>query len=123
MTRAIVIAAGRGKRLGAHTEELPKCLVQVGALPILGWQLKALSAVLGGAQSLHTNGFDEALALPVELGVDESRSVHGQRNAIAGDPAREIRDQAGMIGDPAAPEGAVEIGRKIGDPPPARFIQ
>lgn len=43
--RAIVIAAGRGKRLGAHTEELPKCLVQVGALPILGWQLRALAAV------------------------------------------------------------------------------
>jgi L-glutamine-phosphate cytidylyltransferase len=43
--RAIVIAAGRGKRLGMHTEELPKCLVQVGALPILGWQMKALAAV------------------------------------------------------------------------------
>ena len=43
--RAVVIAAGRGKRLGAHTEELPKCLVQVGARPILGWQLAALSAV------------------------------------------------------------------------------
>jgi len=28
--------------------------------------LQALSAVLGGCQSLHTNGFDEALALPTE---------------------------------------------------------
>ncbi len=28
--------------------------------------IQALSAVLGGAQSLHTNGFDEALALPTE---------------------------------------------------------
>ena len=28
--------------------------------------LEALSAVLGGTQSLHTNGFDEALALPSE---------------------------------------------------------
>ena len=28
--------------------------------------LQALSAVAGGAQSLHTNGFDEALALPTE---------------------------------------------------------
>ena len=26
--------------------------------------LQALAAVLGGTQSLHTNGFDEALALP-----------------------------------------------------------
>jgi len=28
--------------------------------------IQALSAILGGAQSLHTNGFDEALALPSE---------------------------------------------------------
>jgi methylmalonyl-CoA mutase N-terminal domain/subunit len=28
--------------------------------------LEALSAILGGTQSLHTNGFDEALALPTE---------------------------------------------------------
>ena len=28
--------------------------------------LQALAAVLGGTQSLHTDGFDEALALPTE---------------------------------------------------------
>ena len=28
--------------------------------------IQALSAVAGGAQSIHTNGFDEALALPTE---------------------------------------------------------
>ena len=32
--------------------------------------LQALSAVLGGAQSLHTNSFDEALALPSEKSVE-----------------------------------------------------
>src|SRR5207253_10846427 len=32
--------------------------------------IQALSAVAGGAQSIHTNGFDEALALPSE------RSAH-----------------------------------------------
>ena len=31
--------------------------------------LEALSAVLGGTQSLHTNSFDEALALPTENAV------------------------------------------------------
>ena len=30
--------------------------------------LEALSAVLGGTQSLHTNSFDEALAPPTERG-------------------------------------------------------
>src|SRR5213078_420045 len=31
--------------------------------------LEALAAVLGGTQSLHTNSFDEALALPTEHAV------------------------------------------------------
>jgi methylmalonyl-CoA mutase, N-terminal domain len=31
--------------------------------------VQALSAVCGGAQSIHTNGFDEALALPTERSV------------------------------------------------------
>jgi len=43
--RAILIAAGRGKRLGEHTEEVPKCMVDVGARTILGWVWKAFSSV------------------------------------------------------------------------------
>lgn len=43
--RAILIAAGRGKRLGPHTEEVPKCMVEVAGRPILGWVWKALSSV------------------------------------------------------------------------------
>jgi choline kinase len=43
--RAILIAAGRGKRLGTHTDEIPKCMVQVGEKPILGWVWDALSSV------------------------------------------------------------------------------
>ena len=42
--RAILIAAGRGKRLGAHTDEIPKSMVDVGAHPILGWVWKAFAA-------------------------------------------------------------------------------
>jgi methylmalonyl-CoA mutase N-terminal domain/subunit len=36
---------------------------------IIRTALEALSAVLGGCQSLHTNSFDEALALPTERAV------------------------------------------------------
>ena len=43
--RAILIAAGRGKRLGAHTEEIPKCMVDVAGRPIFGWVWKALASV------------------------------------------------------------------------------
>jgi choline kinase len=45
ITRAILIAAGRGKRLGPHTEEIPKCMVDVAGRPILGWVWRALAAV------------------------------------------------------------------------------
>jgi choline kinase len=43
--RAILIAAGRGKRLGTHTDEVPKCMVEVAGKPILGWVWDALSSV------------------------------------------------------------------------------
>jgi L-glutamine-phosphate cytidylyltransferase len=43
--RAILIAAGRGKRLGTHTDEIPKCMVEVAGKPILGWVWDALSSV------------------------------------------------------------------------------
>jgi choline kinase len=44
IARAILIAAGRGKRLGPHTEDIPKCMVQVGARPILAWVWDAFRA-------------------------------------------------------------------------------
>ena len=43
--QVILIAAGRGKRLGRHTDEIPKCMVEVAGKPIFGWVWKALSAV------------------------------------------------------------------------------
>jgi choline kinase len=42
--RAILVAAGRGRRLGAHTDEIPKCMVPVGRQPLLGWIWDALRA-------------------------------------------------------------------------------
>jgi L-glutamine-phosphate cytidylyltransferase len=42
--KCIVIAAGRGMRLGAHTEEIPKCMVTVGDRAMLAWQWRALAA-------------------------------------------------------------------------------
>jgi len=44
--------------------------------------LQALSAVLGGTQSLHTNGYDEALALPTE---EAARIALRTQQIIAGE--------------------------------------
>jgi choline kinase len=42
--KAIIVAAGRGRRLGAETEEIPKCMVKVAGRAILHRQLDALAA-------------------------------------------------------------------------------
>lgn len=43
-TKAICIAAGRGRRLEDNTAEIPKCLVPVGDRPMLRWQVDAFRA-------------------------------------------------------------------------------
>ena len=42
--KAIILAAGRGSRLGGLTETRPKCLVEVMGRPLLDWQMRALRA-------------------------------------------------------------------------------
>ena len=42
--QAVIVAAGRGRRLGGSTSTIPKCMVEVGGRPILHWQLRALAA-------------------------------------------------------------------------------
>ena len=54
---------------GVQTCALPICSTLTAQQPesnIVRVAIQALSAIAGGAQSLHTNGFDEALALPTE---------------------------------------------------------
>lgn len=40
----IIVAAGRGRRMGGETDEVPKCMVKVAGRTILHWQLGALAA-------------------------------------------------------------------------------
>jgi choline kinase len=42
--RAIILAAGRGSRMGHRTADLPKCLTPLAERPLLHWQLDALRA-------------------------------------------------------------------------------
>lgn len=41
----VVLAAGKGSRLGAFTDRLPKCLVRIGDRCLIDWTLQSLSAV------------------------------------------------------------------------------
>lgn len=42
--KAIILAAGRGRRMQHLTEERPKCLVKLRGKPLIEWQLESLSA-------------------------------------------------------------------------------
>jgi methylmalonyl-CoA mutase N-terminal domain/subunit len=57
----------RSLMLRFHTQTAGSTLqAQQPEINIVRTALQALAGVLGGTQSLHTNGFDEALALPTE---------------------------------------------------------
>ena len=59
--------AARSKQLRFHTQTAGSSLTaQQPELNVVRTTLEALSAVLGGTQSLHTNALDEALGLPTE---------------------------------------------------------
>src|SRR5690554_1322087 len=40
----IILAAGRGSRLGAHTEQQPKCLIRIDRTTLIEWATRALRA-------------------------------------------------------------------------------
>lgn len=42
ITRALILAAGRGSRLGRHTENRPKCLVELVGRPLIDYQIAAM---------------------------------------------------------------------------------
>ena len=48
--RAIILAAGRGSRMGQLGDERPKCLVEFGGKPLIERQVAALRG--GGAQAV-----------------------------------------------------------------------
>jgi len=67
MSRAIILAAGRGSRMGSETDTKPKCLTILKGKSLLEWQTEALSkaslkniTLIGGYkhEMLENRGFD-----------------------------------------------------------------
>jgi choline kinase len=54
--KVIIVAAGRGRRLGPETADIPKCMVRVAGQPILHWQLHGFAAV-GLSQFVVVRGY------------------------------------------------------------------
>ncbi|PAV48761.1 nucleotidyl transferase [Pseudomonas sp. HAR-UPW-AIA-41] len=65
MTRAIILAAGRGSRMGNLTAEQPKCFARLHGRRLLDWQLDALRGAgierLGLVRGYRGECFDEPL--------------------------------------------------------------
>jgi choline kinase len=54
--RAIILSAGQGSRLLPHTQDLPKCLLDLAGRSMLGWQLQGLAAA-GISEAVVVTGF------------------------------------------------------------------
>lgn len=52
--QGIILAAGRGSRLGTLTQDKPKCLVEIHERPLLEWQIDALKS--GGVNKISIIG-------------------------------------------------------------------
>lgn len=65
--RAIILAAGRGSRLGPATAERPKCMVELLGRTLLSWQMSALENA-GVAEIIVVTGYKREIieALGVE---------------------------------------------------------
>ncbi len=123
--RAILIAAGRGKRLGSHTDEVPKSMVDVGARPILGWVWKAFEqagieelVVIRGYRGDVLEGFVRSL-VPRAIFVDNTAwQTNNVLLSLA--YARAFLDQpclvsySDIIFTPAVARAAVESPSEIG---------
>ena len=123
--RAILIAAGRGKRLGAHTDEIPKCMVEVGKRPILGWVWEAFR--LAGIEELvvirgYRGDVLESFVRGLVDNVTFVDNVHWQSNNILLSLAcaRPFLDQpclmsySDIIFTPAVARAAVESPAELG---------
>ena len=67
--QAIILAAGRGSRLGGLTDRCPKCLVELENRPLLAWQIEVLREA-GISEIVVVSGYRSNLI------VDYANSYH-----------------------------------------------
>lgn len=71
---AIILAAGRGSRMGSLTREMPKCLLRFKGVPLLTWQLRALRGA-GIKDIAIVTGYCRSALLPQ---IGELKEFHNQ---------------------------------------------
>lgn len=90
--RAVILSAGKGSRLYPHTEERPKCLLDLSGRTLLEWQLDALAE----------NGVRD-VAVVTGFGHDHVADVVARRDAAKGkvellfNPFYQVADNTGSV--------------------------
>lgn len=56
MVQALILAAGRGSRMGSYTHQTPKCMIPLARRPLIEWQLEAFRKI-GIHQVLIITGY------------------------------------------------------------------
>ena len=110
--KAIIIAAGRGKRLGTHTDEVPKTLVPVGARTMLGWQMRAFAGA----------GIDELVIIRGYRGdvLEYVISSHITLKLSSGESKRIAWDEIDQVSPPKAKAPAAAPSPSPAPPPCCR---
>lgn len=89
---AVILSAGKGSRLYPHTEDKPKCLLQLSGRTLLEWQLDALHASGVEAMTIVT-GFHHAL---VEQVVARRGDGRGKVRTLF-NPFYQVADNTGSV--------------------------
>lgn len=90
--RAVILSAGKGSRLYPHTEDRPKCLLDLSGRTLLEWQLDALA----------DQGVDD-VAVVTGFGHDQVAAVIAARDAARGkvdllfNPFYQVADNTGSV--------------------------
>ncbi len=131
--RAVVLAAGDGGRLGAHTTGTPKPLVSLAGRPIIAYTLEAL-AEAGVSEAVIVTGYHEAQVraaledhpLPIRFVTNPryhegaALSLRAAREACGGDPFLLVMaDHVLSAGIIATLIAAEERGHSSLPPPPS----
>lgn len=100
-TRAIVLAAGRGRRLRPHTDKTPKPLLPVRGRPMLAYTLDALAAAGAVEICLVVGYLEEQIAAFVGEGSDWGVRVQYRRQEQRTGTADALRRARDFLTEPS----------------------
>jgi 2-C-methyl-D-erythritol 4-phosphate cytidylyltransferase len=112
---ALIVAAGRGERLGIGSPPTPKAFVRLGGRPMLEWSVEVLAQVCDQVVvALPPGVHAPAGTIGVVGGAERSLSVRAALQAAAGDPV--------LVHDAARPLVTVDLAQRCLDALDARDL-